>query len=285
MTRSYHFVLPILMAGAVGVFSGCTKTPVEQETAQTGAAEQGSGLNAQEMTTETTQQDNDIAPLGPVEERSLPDQWADKAYLIENGREKGEVLGKVRQGDKVSNVIRIGTVQSWANETSIDQFAARAAKYARAMSDVTGKAYCGHICSAPNAAKGGPWAVDMLTLDTGAYCPLIPVCSVPNGSGIVPYGEPVGAGLHINIRPLAATEEQGERSNETGLTSSQSRQTFDFFTQSGQRIDIKTDLRQTGYYYLMDIHRLGFVPAGQAPRVVYNFQTNTAAENSGQLEK
>lgn len=274
MSRSSCLALLVAFGVVGALMSGCTKTPEQEQRNEVIQSDQTREVEAEQAQEESAEQEQPV-PQTPTEEKSLPDQWAEKAYVVVVRREEGEVLARSRREGKISDVIRIGTIQSWAHETTLDQFASRVGKYARAMSDVTGKPYCGHICSAPNTEGRAPWSIDILTLSEGGYCPLIPVCSVPNGSGISPYGEPVGVAVYINILPVAAMTEEGQ-----GMRASQPGNNFELFTRSGQRIAIDPQAGRVGYYYMMDPHTLGFAPVGEVPREVFNYQTNQAAQNS-----
>ena len=124
--------------------------------------------------------------------------WATRA---KNAEIKGqnEILAQVALRGETFPVVRTGTLASWAVENK-DRFATRAARYMRTMSDVTGHAYCGQICNA-QSNKGGPYSIDITTSQDSHSCAAVPVCSLPNGSGIKNYGVSTGDVVLISAKP------------------------------------------------------------------------------------
>lgn len=267
-------ILICLAVVALLGLAGCQDKAEQPDPAEQTAQQQNAKPLQQEPLSEQEQEELTNFAQAPVSEKSLPDQWLEKA-LRAKANDKGsthETLGQAKWGsNQAAKVVRLGTVGSWANELTMDEFAVRVARYMRTMSSVTGNAYCGQICKGPGASAG-PWSVDILTQNDRNFCPVVPVCSLPNGSGIKHYGEPTGSSLYIAVNRTPTGQSNTASTLPGGAPDAHS---FQFLTSDGKSVDIDLNGEDLGYYYLIDgRYNLVFGSSKTHPRHVYDFNTN-----------
>lgn len=254
--------------------AGCQNKAEQPGPAEQTTQQQNAKPPQQEPSSEHGQEDEANFAQAPVSEKSLPDQWLEKALRAKANDKSSthETLGQVRWGPKqAAKVVRLGTVASWANELTMDEFAVRVARYMRTMSSVTGNAYCGQICKGPGA-NAAPWSVDILTQNDRHLCPLVPVCSLPNGSGIKHYGEPTGNSLYIAVNRAPTGQNDTVSTLSGGAPYAYG---FQFLTSDGKSVNIDLNGEDMGYYYLIDgRYNLAFGSSKTHPRRVYDFNTN-----------
>lgn len=206
----------------------------------------------------------------PVAEKSLPEIWVERAYRAVQGKHgQHEDIGHaVWENKPAQRIVRLGTIESWSNEMTLDEFAVRVGRYMRSMSATTGNAYCGHICKGP-AMRAGPWSVDILTQHDAEYCPVVPICSLPNGSGLKRFGEPTGAVMHISASAQAISS--GNEAQRVANASPDGHN-FVFLTLQGKTVNTDQHGYALGYYHLTDhAHKLGFGSEGRPTRYVYDY--------------
>lgn len=189
--------------------------------------------------------------------------WATRAR---NARIENKTLANVSVGDKTMAVVYTGTLSSWAGE-DVDTFATRAARYMRTMGSVTGKAYCGQICSADGKATG-PFAVDIVTTHQDNACAPIDVCSLPNGSGLEHFGKSTGQVVLVNSQPqlMNPLDDKGVPS----MTSAQ----FTTLNEKGE-LDKAAPEEGTQYYFLKTYSNLQHLGQDGKVREVYDFSVET----------
>jgi hypothetical protein len=193
---------------------------------------------------------------------SLVDLWVDKA-IASQGPVAVDVLGKIKEKSASVPVVRVGTLESWSNEITMDDFATRAARLMNAMSFQTGSTYCGQVCKAPGA-QGGPWSIDILTMNQVNRCAAVPVCSLPNGSGLKHYGEPNGTIILVNHDPSKISA-----SGTSLYGNTYDAQTFSLTTADGQMLEMPK--AKSDYYVFGNQTLLTFNQQDIPTRTVYDF--------------
>lgn len=189
--------------------------------------------------------------------------WATRAR---NARIENKTLANVSVNGKTTPVIYTGTLSSWAGE-NIDTFATRAARYMRTMSSVTGKAYCGQICSADGKAAG-PFAVDIVTTHQNNACAPIDVCSLPNGSGLERFGQSTSQVVIVNAQPQLMNPQ-----DDKGAPSMMAAQ-FTKLNEKGEPDGVGPE-KGTQYYFLKTYNDLLHLGQDGKVREVYDFAVET----------
>lgn len=195
--------------------------------------------------------------------RSFPAAWVTRA---KNTEIAGKPVATVIIRGQSHLVFSTGTMTSWANE-NMDKFATRAARYMKGMSDATGNAYCGQICSA-NGTPNGPLSIDIFTTKTPNSCAPLSVCSLPNGSKIPNYGKSTG-----QIMAVATKTETLLPLNETGDMTIDGLQ----FSVESTQYTVDDIAKSGSLYYVFSTPDtlIAYSPDSKKKRVVYDFKKET----------